>query len=142
LVGQQPEVGIGDAGEANYLEIVDPDCGRSEMREWLLVGLLTAYAFLSGSCANPEPAKPSGPQIMNGFYIEKSPKPASQRPKPTDTTTASQPAVQPIAAPAAAVSEPQPLPAQPAPAPIVPVAPPPASPAPSDASQFIEPPSK
>jgi hypothetical protein len=112
------------------------------MREWLLVGLLTVFACLSAGCASPEPAKPAQPQIMNGFYIEKSPRSAPQRAKPTDTTTAAQSAVQPVAAPVAPVSDPQPLPIQPAPAQIAPVAPPQSNPAPSDASQFIEPPSR
>jgi len=75
---------------------------------------------------------------MNGFYIEKSSGSAPQRAKPANTTTASQPVVQPASAP---VTEPQPVLTQPQPAPMAP-APPPASPAPSDASQFIEPPSR
>ena len=112
----------------------------SKMREWFLAGMAACLCALAG-CANPEPAAPPKPQIMNGFYIEKSPKSAPQHPKPGDTTTASQPVLQPVAAPA---SEPQPAPvaapSQPQPAPMAPV--PPSNPAPGDASQFIEPPSR
>jgi hypothetical protein len=109
----------------------------SEMREWILVGVFGACICFLAGCASPEPAAPPPkPQLMNGFYIEKSPGTPPQRAKPTDTTTASQPAVLPVAAP---VSEPQPAPAEPQPA-VVP--PPPSGAVPSDASQFIEPPSR
>jgi hypothetical protein len=60
----------------------------SEMREWLLAGLMTACVGSLVGCASPQP-----PQVMNGFYVEKPLPPRHQHNQPPQIDTVSQPAV-------------------------------------------------